>query len=525
MSPRHHTILLASLAALAAAAPAASAADASTLGHAARVHGRTITVKPAARSSRKLTFKVSKSKIRTVTSARLRLGKRTKKLSAKSLRVRTSRTGRLVLPVRTTASERRRAKLDLTIAKTVGGTATTVTTTVTTTTTTVAGKAPASGSAPGTGTGTGSVPASPTAGTAPSSGAPAPGPGGATSIGMHSSLRWLEGQALEDAVIRMADVGVTVAREDLSWNRIEAQQGTYDWTSFDRVVAAGARHGVRILAIPDDAPNWATGAWNMAPVSGAGLSGYTEFVRAAIKRYGTLGSFWAANPSLPKTPIVEWDIWNEPMWKYAWANSSLPDPAVYGAMFRDVVSAVENEDPGAKFLLEADTAIPQDSWPQKPWLSAALDVPGVREHVDGISLHDYTKNAADCTPYSPSKGMASDYLATQKQFCRVLDARRILNAYGLAKAELWMTETGATTGKGTRGVSEAQQAQIVHDVFAKLREWHVVSGVIWYQMSDAPNPDPNDDEDWFGLFRSDGSAKPAWSAFVSEVAAGLPSPS
>ena len=77
--------------------------------------------------------------------------------------------------------------------------------------------------------------------------------------------------------------------------------------------AAAADGGLRIIALPCDAPRWAMPHWNDAPVRGSGrLADFSAFVRELVERYGTRGSFWQEHPELHARPIRYYDIWNEP---------------------------------------------------------------------------------------------------------------------------------------------------------------------------------------------------------------------
>ena len=36
------------------------------------------------------------------------------------------------------------------------------------------------------------------------------------------------------------------------------------------------------------------------------------YLAALVERYGPDGTFWTDHPELPKHPLREWQIWNEP---------------------------------------------------------------------------------------------------------------------------------------------------------------------------------------------------------------------
>ena len=341
-------------------------------------------------------------------------------------------------------------------------------------------------------------------------------------FGISASLRFMRGAELRDTVDRLRDAGVRYSREDLKWNEVEPTPGRYDWSTWDRLVRASARGGVRILALPDGSPAWATGQTGLPPASGDALERFAAFVRAAVERYGTRGTFWDDNRGVPKVPITMWDIWNEPYYPTGWDGTV--DPIAYATLFRRVVAVARDADPSARFMLEADTGSATGDWPEPPFLGAMLDAfPDLVDDVDVVSVHPYTSEVTPkrCTPDEDKPGFREAWLATRFQFCRVRDVRRILDAYGARDARLWITELGWTTAPDyPRSISEAGQARYIADSFRLLRRWRVVDGVVLFNLTAAEN-DPADHYDWFGLLHPDGTPKPGWNAFVDAIRDGL----
>jgi polysaccharide biosynthesis protein PslG len=347
------------------------------------------------------------------------------------------------------------------------------------------------------------------------------GPARAAAVGLSASLRFLQGDELVSEISDLRAAGVRYSREDMEWADIEPEPGRFDWSRWDGLVGASAQQGLRLIAIPIGSPAWATGAPNRPPVGDAASAAYAAFVRAAIDRYGTNGTFWPANPHLPRVPITMWDVWNEPYEPSGWGGP--PDPAAYARLYRRTVQAGRDADPKARFLLEADTGAGGSGWPQPPFLEAMLaSDAGLARDIDIVSVHPYSgrRPPQECTPDRRPPGREF-WQATRFDFCRVLDIRRILDANGAGDARIWITEMGwSTAPQGERSVSEAQQAQYTRDAFDLLRRWRVVDGIVFYhyQLSEQ---DPTSDQDWYGLVRSDGTPKPAWYAFVDELRAGL----
>ena len=105
----------------------------------------------------------------------------------------------------------------------------------------------------------------------------------------------------------------------------------YDWSHYDPVIAGAARNGIRVLATVYSSPEWAEPTPEYPPL-GPRLSQFEDFVRAAVGRYGSNGSFWRDHPDVPKLPVTDWQVWNEPNSPLFWKPK--PDPARYLELLR-----------------------------------------------------------------------------------------------------------------------------------------------------------------------------------------------
>jgi hypothetical protein len=302
---------------------------------------------------------------------------------------------------------------------------------------------------------------------------------------------------------------------------VEPTRGNFTWAQIDPWVREAASQGLRIVALLDGPPAWATGTSDrlVAPVEGQPLADYANYVRRLVERYGTNGSFWAENPDVPKLPIVHWDVWNEPYMRWFWRNPGAhawPDPEGYARMFKAVVTEARKAgDPNAKFMAEVELATDDEG--NQPFLSAMFEaVPDLADHMDVASVHPYVHTDAPA-PDECRAGRESRY-----SFCRLKPIRRLLDRHGASRTELWVTEFGYSTCPACDKwrVSEATQARYLRDAFRLARAWGVVDGFIWwvYRTEEA---DPTQAEDWMGLVHADGSPKPAWWAFAEEVERGL----
>ena len=84
------------------------------------------------------------------------------------------------------------------------------------------------------------------------------------------------------------------------------------------------------------------------PTTGVGGTAWSSFLKAAVARYKPGGAFWAEHPLLPQLGISDWQIWNEPNFKYFVAK---PNPTEYGKLVTLSSKAIKSADPTAQVIL------------------------------------------------------------------------------------------------------------------------------------------------------------------------------
>jgi hypothetical protein len=253
------------------------------------------------------------------------------------------------------------------------------------------------------------------------------------------------------------------------------------------------------------------------PISGAGRTGWVSFLTAAVARYGSTGSFWSGHSGVPKIPIREWQIWNEPNFKYFIAK---PNPAEYGKLVKISYTALRAADPEAKVILAGLFARPKGSrdpktgkhkslnWYASDFVSQMyITTPGIKTKFNGASLHPYTIYAKELP------GVIEEF-------------REVLAANKDGGKGLYITELGWSSGKASTGNKFAKgpagQARELRTAFTKLRNKQVawrLKGVYWFSVDDAPGACNFCDHS--GLFGEGFRPKPAWSAYV-KFAGGTP---
>jgi Glycosyl hydrolase family 53 len=255
-----------------------------------------------------------------------------------------------------------------------------------------------------------------------------------------------------------------------------------------------------VLPVILNAPSWDGQTYKGGVVTLARSPGpYAAFAKALVERYGHRGSFWRANPQLPKVPITMWQIWNEPNIPAFWP----PHPYYkrYVALLRAAHAAIKAADPQAKIVL---AGLPNYSWVE----IARIDrIRGASRLYDVVALHPYTKTPQDVITI-------------------IGYVRNELNATGAAHKPIladeisWPSSLGKTTHNTGYDFATTQSGQ-AHNVGRALRLLAAdrlrlgLAGFYYYDWAGQDRPN-NLAFDFAGLFHFDNGefqAKPAYNVF------------
>lgn len=314
--------------------------------------------------------------------------------------------------------------------------------------------------------------------------------------------------------------GARSIRVPISWGAVQPQRhGSSDWSGVDPLIRNLTRAGFEFLPVLYGAPGWAvreaavpgTGGAAKAPrnlpAHGAAAAAWKRFVREAVARYGSGGSFWDENPGLARRPVVYWQIWNEPNFKYFVAR---PNPAEYGRLVNLSYAAIRSADRRGRVVLAGLFARPAEAArryrPPRAYFATDFlsrmyrSTPGVRHRFEAIALHPY--------------GGRFQYLAPQ-----IEEVRDVLERNRDPRKALWITELGWSSRPPTPGNSFAKgrrgQARQLAGAFTVLRRnqrrWHV-QRVYWFSVDDQAGS--CNFCDGSGLFGAGFRPKPSWHTFV-----------
>jgi polysaccharide biosynthesis protein PslG len=274
----------------------------------------------------------------------------------------------------------------------------------------------------------------------------------------------------------MDRAGVQAIRADFAWFAMEPNQGDIRFQMTDATVALAAANGMDVLPIVNSTPRWASpqqsGNYSIWPPRDYEL--YANFLRALIARYGPAGSFWAERPDLPRRPIRNWQIWNEPAADYFWAAPGYKRD--YPRLLRTAYRAIKQADPGAKVVLSGLASfIERSGRTTTSWGDlAAFYRNGLRGNYDVLALHPF------------SKTLAGTIKTIRKN-------RAVLRRFREPRKPIWLTELswpapGSAVPKRRRlgiEVSQRQQRKLMTAAFRRFRRDRRlgVQRAYWYNWS------------------------------------------
>jgi hypothetical protein len=224
---------------------------------------------------------------------------------------------------------------------------------------------------------------------------------------------------LDEEVRTMEASGVTALRAPFYWHHLQPTDQPPSFAETDPLVAAAARAHIELLPIVVRAPAWAARHPDKENSPPKGTAAYADFLRALIGHYGPDGSFWKANPDLPKQPIRSWQIWNEPDHLHYWSDQ--PYQHDYVELGRAARAAIKGADPGARVVMAG--------FADRSWDSiASVYKAGAKGVFDVVAIHPYTFEV--------------------RNVIRIVRlARQALVKAGDPDRPLWLTEVTWSSGK------------------------------------------------------------------------------
>ena len=223
----------------------------------------------------------------------------------------------------------------------------------------------------------------------------------------------------------MGRSGVETVRAVFIWAFMQQSRGApFDFTYTDQIVRLASVHGQQVLPVMLLPPGWARVYPNRAQ-SPPKTKPYLAYLRATVNRYGRGGSFWAANPDVPRRPIRDWQIWNEPNIRAFWdasRRSRYGWPGGYVRLLRASHRTIKRADRRARVVTGGLVGL---SWLELRRMYKA----GARGSFDTVALHVYPQTE-------------------QRVFAAVRKMREVLNEFGDRRKRIYLTETAFPASRG-----------------------------------------------------------------------------
>jgi hypothetical protein len=305
----------------------------------------------------------------------------------------------------------------------------------------------------------------------------------------------------------------------IGWPAIEPTRGSFRWKPVDRLVGGGAARGIRSLPFVWGSPHWLSNSTAHPPIDSAGgRRAWSNFLEAAVHRYGPGGEYWGRpyhrrfGPDAKPLPVNAWQIWTEPNGKAYFKPE--PSASRYATLLRISHDAIKHADPKARVVLGGLVGLRK--WHGRTlkgiaawdYLRRLYKIPGVKRDFDVAAVH----------PYAPNL----------KQLRKEMElVRSAMKAGGDKRRGLWITELGwgsAPKGSGNSALDLNKgpqgQRRLLAGAFEMMlnhrRSWRV-GRLFWYDWRDpsASATAPCSFCESSGLLFHNRRPKPAYRAFTS----------
>jgi hypothetical protein len=261
----------------------------------------------------------------------------------------------------------------------------------------------------------------------------------------------------------IADAGFRWVRMDFKWDATERERGSYDFSAYDRLMAALQPYNIHALFILDYGnPLYDDGA---PPRTEASRQAFARWAVAAAKHFTGRG--------------VIWEVYNEPNHLLFWPPR--PNVQEYIKLALAVGRAFSATVPNEKLVGPATSGI------DFPFLEACFKA-GLLDYWSAVTVHPYLRSDPEmvASEYCALRQMIASYarVGTRSGSDRIIPI--ISGEWGYSS--VW------------RGMSEEKQGAM----FARQALTNVANDIpisIWYDWRD-DGMEPNEPEHHFGLVRN-----------------------
>ena len=296
-----------------------------------------------------------------------------------------------------------------------------------------------------------------------------------------SDLYGVPAARMNSMLAQVKSAGAGSVRIMIPWAGVERTRHVYDWSVVDAMVDAALAQRLSVLATLNSTPVWATEP-GLPPLSGRPASA-ADFGAFA----GTVAAHFRGR-------VSAYEIWNEP--NAALFFAPVPNAGRYVELLKSAHRAIKAADSSALVvtgglgpLVNSGTiAINAVRFVREMYAA------GAKGSFDAIGYHPYQYtmkfSEGDYHPDSPLN--------------QVVGIRDVMVANGDAAKKIWATEYGQPTSVA----GDDGQAAYLDDM---LRRWRAIpfGGPVYVYTARDRNSQSHEPDDTLGIYRSDGTAKPA----------------
>lgn len=296
----------------------------------------------------------------------------------------------------------------------------------------------------------------------------------------------------------MREAGVRWAREEISWERVQFEQGgAYRWDgdedgmfNYDQAIELQRKAGINVLGLLAYNPAWFK---SKNPVLDAWIGDWGDYVYNTVARYGR-----------ERGQIRYWEVWNEPNLRAFGYEHGLYTIHDFVRVLDVARAAIKAADPDAVIVLGgvADiwglppTAEDYDSFDYLRMLYEA----GGWDTFDIVGWHPYRPAPPEQVLHRRGPDM---------NFAEELRTLEALLAE-LGPKPVWITEVGFSAFTGIFGVSEADQAALLQRMYVQALAHPMIEKLFWYDMRNdissqtyytQPEYDDTEEQFHYGMLR------------------------
>lgn len=289
-------------------------------------------------------------------------------------------------------------------------------------------------------------------------------------VGVNVALEQYDDAALSANLAQIKAAGLTWLRQVFPWAQIEAEQGEFDWTPWDRILTQSK--DFRLIAVLDTTPAWASAV--QPPISNfqppASTLQFANFARLLALRYGDR--------------IDYYQVWDEPNLGDRWTGEV--NPVAYAELLRQTRDAIKQVDPTATIVL-AGLAPTVETGPANlaDWLFLRrLYEAGARDLFDVVAGKPYGFDSG------PDDARIEPNILNFQHWVLL---REEMVAHGDAGKALWATQFGWNTTDSPWGrVTPEQQIEYASGALQHAAEAWPWAGVLvvenWEPNAAKDNP-------------------------------------